>query len=67
MSASVSDIQQRLEKLDLSDDSYLPLLRELLSHQGLRPHIQGLDEPGVEGFIESLDKASKADTEIHRC
>ena len=66
MSASVSDIQQRLEKLDPYDDNYLPVLRELLNHQGLRPHVQGLDESGLEKFIEILDRVSVTDTDVHR-
>ena len=66
MSASVSDIQQRLEKLDPSDDSYLPVLRELLIHQGLRLYFQGLDESSLERFIEILDRVSVTDTDVHR-
>ena len=66
MSASVSDIQQRLEKLDPSDDSYLPVLCELLIHQGLRLYVQGLDESSLERFIEILDRVSVTDTDVHR-
>ena len=66
MSASVSDIQQRLEELDPSDDNYLPVLHELLIHQGLRPHVQGLDESGLERLIEILDRVSASDTDVHR-
>ena len=66
MSASVSDIQQRLEKLDPPDDNYLPALRELLNHQALRPHVQGLDESGLERLIEILDRVSVTDTNVHR-
>ena len=66
MSTPVSDVQQRLENLDPSDENYLPVLRELLNHQGLRPHIQGLDESGLERFIEILDRVSVTDTDVHR-
>lgn len=65
-SASVSAAQNQLEKLDLSDDDYQPLLRELLSHKGLRLHIQGLDGSKLEAFVELLDKVGNVDTDIRR-
>ena len=61
MLTSVSETQKQLEKLDPSDDKYRLLLRELLSHQDLKPHIHGLDGPGLEGFVELLDKVGEAD------
>ena len=67
MPTLVSDIQQRLENLDPSDDNYLPLLREFLSHQDLEPHVRDLHGSGLEGFIELLDKVSKVSIERHRC
>ena len=57
--ASVSDIQQRLSGLNPSDDKYLQLLLELLSHRDLKPHILGLQGNDLRGFIELLDKVSK--------
>ena len=67
MLAQVSDVQQRLTNLDPSDGRYQPLLRELLSHQELKTHVQGLDESGLRGFVELLDKVSKVGTDVHRC
>ena len=64
---AVSDIQTRLERLDPSDDEYRSLLHELLSHQGLKPHIHCLNTPGFEGLVEVLDRVgSKANINIHR-
>ena len=54
----VSDTQKRLVKLDPSDDNYRTLLRELLSHKDLKAHIQDLDGPELEGFVELLDDVS---------
>ena len=65
MSASISVIQKRFEKLDPSDDKYRPLLRELLSHQDLRLYAQGLHDTSLEGFIELLDEASEACIDLH--
>lgn len=67
MLAQVSDAQQRLANLDPSDGHYQTLLRELLSHRELKTHVQGLDESGLEGFVELLDKVSKAGANVHRC
>ena len=63
-SASVSDIQQRLERLDPTDANYQRLLLGLLSHQGLRKYIQSLQEHDLKGFVELLDKASEVDNGI---
>ena len=60
MVASVSDAQQQLEKLEPSDKEYRRLLYVLLNHQDLRSHVQGLHGSSLEGFIELLDKVSKA-------
>jgi len=65
--ASVSSIQEQLEKLDPSNDKYRPLLYELLSHQDLRNHVQGLQRSGLEGLIELLDNVSKIDDTLHCC
>ena len=67
MPASVSDIQQRLGNLDPSDNNYLPLLRELLSHQDLKPHVRNLHGSGLEGFIELLDRVSKVSIDRRQC
>ena len=67
MSEPVSDIQQRLEKLDPTGADFQQLLLELLSHQGLRPYIWGLQDPDLKGFVELLDKVSEGDNDIHRC
>ena len=56
MSVSVSDTRQRFEKLDPTDANYRQLLLELLNHKELRPYIQGLQEPDLQGFVELLDK-----------
>ena len=64
MSASVFDIQQQLERLDPADANYQQLLLGLLSHQGLRQYVQGLQEHDLEGFVELLDKASEVDNGI---
>jgi len=66
---AVSDTRARFEELDPSDHKYRPLLRELLSHKDLKPHILGLDGPGLEAFVELLDKVGSsnlADINIHR-
>lgn len=62
--ASVSITHKRLEKLDPSDDEYLPLFRELLNHPDLRLHIQGLHGSALEGFVDLLDEVSKAAIDI---
>jgi len=67
MSDPVSDIRQRLEKLDPTDANFQRLLLRLLSHQGLKPYIQGLQEPDLNGFVELLDKVSEGDNDIHQC
>jgi len=64
--ASVSGIRERLEKLDPSNNKYRPLLYELLSHQDLRKHVQGLHGSGLVGLIELLDKVSTLDGGIRR-
>jgi len=63
----VSDIQQEFEKLDPSDANYRSLLSKLLNHPDLKPHIQSLQEPGLEGFVELLDTVSRAEGNIHQC
>jgi len=64
---AVSDVQKRLEELGPTNDDYRPLLRVLLSHRDLKPHIRGLDEPGLEGFVELLDEVgSMADVDIYQ-
>jgi len=63
---TISDTQQRLEMLNPSDDNYRPLLYKLLSHQDLKPHIHSLDRPGLEGFIELLDKVGKVDADVRQ-
>ena len=60
----VSDTQTQLEKLDPSHDQYLPLLRDLLIHPGLKLHVQGLHRSGLEDFVELLDKVTKANTDV---
>ena len=67
VSASVSAVHKQLEELDPSDDNYRSLLRELLGHQDLKPHIQALRGSSLEGFIELLDKVGEADIDIHQC
>ena len=59
MSASVSDIQQRLGGLDPSHENYRQLLLELLSHHGLKQHIHELQGSDLQGFIELLDEVSE--------
>ena len=63
----VLDIQQRLEKLDPSNEEYRPLLHALLVHQDLKPHIQSLRREDLQRFIELVDKAGKVDIHPHRC
>lgn len=60
MSASVSDIQRRLDGLNTSDENYRGLLSELLSHKDLKAYIHSLQKPGLRGFIELLDQVSRA-------
>ena len=67
MEASVSGIQEQLEKLGPSDVKYQPLLRELLNHQDLKPYVQSLHGPSLEGFVDLLDKVSKVDISRCRC
>ena len=69
MPASVLDTQRQLENLsDPSDTQYRPLLHELLSHQDLKPYIQGLHGPGLEEFIELLDRVGEANVDTrHQC
>ena len=67
MPEPVSDIRQRLEKLDPTDANYQQHLLGLLDHRGLRPYIQGLQEPDLKRFVELLDKVSEAGNDIHQC
>lgn len=67
MSTSVSDTQKQLEILDPSDDKYRSLLHELLSNRDLKPYVQGLHGPDLEGFIELLDRVGKANIDRYRC
>ena len=66
MQTPISDIRKQLEKLAPSDDKYRPLLREFLSHNGLKPYIQGLYGPDLVGFVELLDNVGKANVSIHQ-
>ena len=65
LQASASDIQQWLEKLNPTDSNYQPLLLGLLSHQGLKSHIQGLQGSDLGRFVELLDNVSEIDSSIH--
>lgn len=67
MSASVSDIQQRLDGLSPSDQNYRRLLSALLTHEDLRPYIYSLERSGLRGFVELLDGVSNVDIPIHEC
>ena len=61
ISTPVSGIQRRLEVLDPTDADYLRLLPKFLNHQDLRTHVQGLQEPGLKGFVDLLDKVTHSD------
>ena len=58
----VSDIQQRLENIDSSNEEYRPLLYALLSHRNLGPHIDSLRKEDLQEFVDLLDKVGKIDT-----
>ena len=66
MSAPVSTIQKRLEKLEPSDSKYPPLLRRLLDHQDLKSHVQNLNGSGLEGFVELLDQVCETGVDVHQ-
>jgi len=55
----VSNIQQRLEGLNPTDANYRLVLSQLLDHQGLKPHVQSLEESDLKEFVVLLDKVSK--------
>ena len=57
----ISDIRQRLENLEPSDEEYRPLLYALLSHRDLNPYICGLQNGDLQRFVEFLDEVGKAD------
>ena len=59
---SVPNIWRRIGRLDLSNEEYRPLLHTFLSHQDLKSHIQGLQGPGLQGFVELLDNVGRVDT-----
>ena len=67
MSEPVSDVRQRLERLDPNDTNFQKLLLELLSHEDLRPYIRDLQERELKGFVELLDTVSEADNDIRPC
>ena len=64
--SSVLDTQRQLENLDPSNAQYQPLLHELLSHQDLKPHIQGLHGPDLEEFVELLDRVGETNVDTRR-
>jgi hypothetical protein len=57
----ISDIRQRLENLEPSNEEYRPLLYALLSHRDLKPYIGGLQNSDLQRFVELLDEVGKAD------
>lgn len=63
---SASDIQQQLGGLNPSDNTYLQLLQELLTHRDLRKHILGLHEDNLRGFIELLDNVGNPKAQINQ-
>ena len=65
--ALVSDIRQRLEDLDPSNEEYRLLLYGLLSHRDLESHINSLLGDDLRGFVELLDKVGRADIHRHQC
>ena len=58
MSTPVSDILRQLSDLDPSSDRYQLLLSDLLSHQGLKRHVRGLQGTNLQAFVELLDNVS---------
>ena len=66
MSAPVSDIQRELGGLDPASPNFQQLLLQLLSHQDLKPYVQGLQEPELKEFVELLDKVSDTGDNIRR-
>ena len=54
----VSDIQKRLENLDILNE-HRPLLYALLSHRDLEPHINSLIGDNLRRFVELFDRVSK--------
>ncbi|KAF9643941.1 hypothetical protein BDM02DRAFT_1271139 [Thelephora ganbajun] len=65
--ASISNTQRRLERLDSFDEEYRQPLHAFLSHPNLKSHVEGLQGVTLGGFVELLDKASEAHSEIHEC
>ena len=60
VSTQISDIRQRLEGLEPSNEEYRPLLYALLSHRDLNPYIGGLQNGDLQRFVELLDEVGKA-------
>lgn len=58
MPSSIQDLQSQLDGLSPSDETYRQLLQELLTHQGLKSYIQGLQGTDLQEFIEFLDRVS---------
>ena len=63
---SISDIKQRLDRLDPSGDEYRQPLLELLSHRDLEVHVHGLQGSDLRGFVELLDRVSNVDIHLHQ-
>ena len=57
----ISDIQQRLEDLDSSNEEYRPYLYALLHHQDLDQYVSNIQGPNLRRFVELLDKVGRAD------
>jgi hypothetical protein len=56
---SVPNIWRRIKKLETSDEEYRQLLHALLSHQDMKSHIQGLEGPDLQEFVELLDNVGR--------
>ena len=63
----VSDIRQRLENLDPSNEEYRPLIYALLTHRDLEPHINSLRKGDLQGFVELLNKVDNPDLRLYWC
>ena len=59
----ISDIRQRLEGLEPSNEEYRPLLYAFLSHRNLKPYIDRPQNDDSQRFVELLDEVGKVDIE----
>ena len=57
----ITDIRQRLEDLDSSNEEYRPFLYALLHHQDLEQYVSNIQGSNLRTFVDLLDKVGRAD------